>query len=181
MSQYKLLNKEDYITILVNKLSALRTNRVTPSILDNIAVYIPSWGATFKIVELATINIPMPNTLLITPYDSKVSSSAIEKAIRESNLGVNPVNDGIGIKLNFPSLTTEDREKRCKVAKELGEEIKVKLRNNRRDMIQITKSNKDMIKDDVERYEKSLQIEVDNMNKEIDETVKLKQVELMAM
>lgn len=181
MPTYKLLNKDDFILHLITKLSTLRTSRVNSSILDNINVFIPSWGSDFKIIELATITIPQPNSLLITPYDNKVSLNAIEKAIVNSNLGVNPMNDGAGIKLNFPSLTTEDREKRCKVAKELGEEEKVKLRNNRRDMIQSVKANKESSKDEVERYEKALQVEVDNMNKEIDETIKSKQNELLTM
>lgn len=181
MPNYKLLKRDDYISHLITKLSTLRTSRVNSSILDNINVYIPSWCADFKIIELATVTIPQPNSLLITPYDNKISLSAIEKAITSSNLGVNPMNDGAGIKLNFPSLTTEDREKRCKVAKELGEEEKVKLRNNRRDMIQAAKTNKELSKDDIERYEKTLQTEVDSMNKEIDETIKNKQSELLSM
>jgi ribosome recycling factor len=182
MPKYNIINGIKFIEDLNNKLSTLRTNRVNASTLDHISVFVPAWDGNFKIQELGTINNPLPNVLLITPFDNKATLNLIEKAVRDSNLGVNPVNDGAGLKINFPSLTTEDKEKRAKLAKEYSEEEKIKIRNKRKDLITEQKAlieSKEITKDQLETFEKDLQKEIDILNSEIDSLIKVKQEELM--
>jgi ribosome recycling factor len=184
MAKYNYLNPTPFIEELNTKLSTLRTSRINASILDNISVFIPAWEGYFKINELATINVPMPSTLMITPYDAKASLNLIEKAVSESNLNVNPVNDGAGLKIIFPPLTTEDRTKRARIAGGLAEEIKIKVRNKRRDLIDTEKQLKEkneISEDQLKAFEKDLQVDIDNLIKEIDTVIRAKQDELMAV
>jgi len=90
---YTYLPASDILASLKTKLSTVRTGAVNSSILDTIDVFVPNYGVNMKIGELATVNIPEPGQLLITPFDKSVLAN-IEKAITDSNLGVSPNNNG---------------------------------------------------------------------------------------
>ncbi len=111
-------------------LAKIRTGMASPSILDN--VYIDYYGTRTPISQAAAISVPEPRCLAIKPWD-KGLMQAIEKAIQTSDIGINPVNDGTYIRLNMPVLTGERRKELAKVAKRIGEEGKVAIRNIRRD------------------------------------------------
>lgn len=182
MPSYKILPSTTILEDLRSKLSTIRTNRINASILDHIVVPVPAWGGEFKIIELATVNLPQPGVMTITPFDIKASLQAIEKAVRDSNLGVNPVNDGAGLRINFPAVTTEEREKRAKLVKEYGEESRIRMRKNRQELMQEQKALKEkseITEDDLRRFETDLQKEVDNLNQEIDTIIKNKQDEIL--
>lgn len=118
------------VDTLHRELAKIRTGIASPSILDNI--FVDYYGTKTPIPQAAAITIPEPRCLAIKPWDKSLMQ-AIEKAIQISNIGINPVNDGTFIRLNMPVLTGERRKELAKVAKSVGEEAKVAIRNIRRD------------------------------------------------
>jgi len=163
------------------QLSMIRTGVVNSSLLDH--VLIDMYGTKMTIVELATINKPEPTQLLITPYD-KSANTAIAKAIQESHLGVNPVDDGAGIRLLFPPMTEENRKNRLKeVAAEL-ETAKITVRNARQDALKSVKAQKeagDVSEDEMKAAEKVIQTEVDAVNTQLADFAATKEKELMTL
>ena len=111
-------------------LAKIRTGTASPAILDN--VFVDYYGTKTPIAQVAAISIPEPRCLAIKPWE-KSMMQAVEKAILASNLGINPVNDGTFIRLNMPVLTGERRKELAKMAKGIGEDGKVAIRNIRRD------------------------------------------------
>jgi ribosome recycling factor len=183
MSAYKLINGTHFLEDLKERLSKVRTDRINSSILDNIEIFVPSWGEKFQIKALASINIPQPNSIVLTPFD-KSHIQIIQNAIRNSDIGVNPIDDGICIKLNFPSLTTQDREKRAKQAGQFGEDVKIEVRKNRQDLIKKQdqiKEKGEISEDELNRFKTSLQKEIDLITKDVDNLISQKQKELLSM
>lgn len=180
---YKILPARIILDKLITKLSTIRTNIINASILDNIKVPVPAWGGSYGVSELATVNIPETGQLMITPFDKGVLN-AIEKAIRDSNLNVNPVNNGAGIRLVFPPMTEENRKARVKELTVYEEESKIEVRNNRQNLIKAQKARKESseIGEDVlKRFETDIQKEVDKINEEIQSIISSKAEELLKM
>jgi ribosome recycling factor len=166
---------------LQSKLSVIHTGRVNSSVLDQIQV--EAYGSKLKVQELATITVPEPAQLLITPFDKSVNQ-AIAKAISESNLGVNPVDDGAGIRLNFPPLTEETRKERVKTVNKLLEEARVEVRRERQDLLKMQKHEKEegnLSEDEYNRFENDLQKEVDTLNNELEKMAQAKEKELLTI
>jgi len=159
--------------------AAIRTGRAHPSMFAKIMV--DYYGTATPLSQLATVQVPEARLALITPYD-KGATSSIEKAIRESDLGVNPGGDGNVIRVNFPQLTEERRKEFIKVAKAKAEDSRVAIRAIRRHAKEsMEKLEKDgsIGKDDLTRGEKELEkITSDHVNK-IDELLKHKETELL--
>ena len=163
--------KEDFASI--------RTGRAHPSMFGKIMV--DYYGTFTPLSQLASVQVPEARMALITPYD-KSAMASIEKAIRESDLGVNPGNDGGVIRINFPQLTEERRKEFIKVAKNKGEDSKISLRNIRRNAKEaMEKLEKDGVigKDDLTRAEKDLEKITSDHVAKIDEMLKHKEVELL--
>jgi ribosome recycling factor len=178
MSSY-YIDQNKIINWFKNQLSQIRTGRVNSSILDNIKV--PAWGSYMSVQEVATIKLPEPGQILLTPFDKSLLN-ALEKAIVDSDLGVNPVNDGAGLRLVFPALTEENRKERAKKVNQLLEEVKITVRSHRHDVLKKLKQDKEdsvISEDELARSEKDLQIEVDSLNKELEVIAKDKIEELM--
>ncbi len=178
---YTYLPASDILASLKTKLSTVRTGAVNSSILDTIDVFVPNYGVNMKIGELATVNIPEPGQLLITPFDKSVLAN-IEKAITDSNLGVSPNNNGAGIRLVFPPMTEETRKLRVKEIEKYEETYKIEVRNFRQDLLKEQKKLKtdgDISEDEFKRFEQDLQKEVDKLNGEIESIIKQKSTELM--
>jgi len=157
----------------------MRTGRVNAAVLENI--YVEAYGSKMHVHEVATINIPEPSQLMITPFDKSINN-AIEKAIIDSNLGISPVNDGAGIRLMFPPLTEETRKQRVKEIGKLLEESKIAIRNIRQDLLKTQKNLKDsgdLSEDELKRFELELQKEVDQLNKDLESICNDKEAELM--
>ena len=178
-----LLDAEDKmdkaITVAREDFATIRTGRATSAMFNKVMV---NYYDTFTPVnQLAGIQIPEPRSVLITPYD-KGSFAAIEKALRESDLGINPTNDGVVIRVNLPSLTEERRREYIKVAKHKAEDARVSVRNIRRhakDVLDRMQKEGDAGEDDVRRAEKHLDEITHKRVEHIDEILKNKEAELL--
>ncbi|APT89112.1 ribosome-recycling factor [Corynebacterium frankenforstense DSM 45800] len=160
-------------------LTTIRTGRANPSMFNGvIAEY---YGVPTPITQMSTISVPEPRMLLIKPYEPSVMEE-IEKAIRNSDLGVNPTNDGQVLRVTVPQLTEERRREMVKVAKAKGEDGKIAIRNIRRKgMEQLKKLQKDgdAGEDEVQAAEKELDKLTHTEVEKIDELVEAKEGELM--
>lgn len=179
MADYKILNAQEMIEHFEKTLSNIRTNRINASVLDSILV--EAYGGKMKIVEIATVTVPEPGQLLITPFD-KVLITAIEKAIQNSHLNVTPANNGVGVRLAFPPLTEETRLAKTKEVNKALEAGRIGVRNHRTDVLKKEKkreSDGEIGEDDLKRFEDALQKEVDNLNHKLEELAEAKKAELM--
>ncbi len=176
---YQYLNATKILDRFHHSLSGLRTGRANSSVLDPILVEM--YGSKMAIKELASISQPEPTQLLILAFD-KSAIKMIVKAISESNLGINPVDDGSGIRINFPPLTEETRKKLAKSVSVLAEEVKVSVRNNRQDILKTWKKQKEdslISEDELKKLEVELQKEVEALNKEIELIAKKKEEDVL--
>lgn len=167
------------VTVAREDMSAIRTGRATPAMFGRITV--DYYGAPTPLPQLATITVPEPRMALVKPYDAS-QLAEVEKAIRDSDLGVNPGNDGQIVRVVFPQLTEERRKDLAKTARSKGEDAKVSIRNIRRtamETLEKIKKNGDAGEDDVIRAEKDLQGTTDKYVSAVDEYVKNKEAELM--
>ncbi len=154
----------------------IRTGRANPNMLENISV--DYYGSMTPLNQVSAITVPEGRQLLIKPYD-KTLLGAIEHAINEANLGINPQNDGENIRLNIPALTEETRKLLVKDVSKYAEEAKVNVRNVRRDTNDAIKKDKELSKDDVKAYQDDVQEMTDKMIKKIEEIAKVKEDDLM--
>jgi len=167
------------VTVAKEDFSSIRTGRATPSMFNKVMV--DYYGTMTPVTQMATIQAPEARMAVITPYD-KSSLAAMEKAIRDSDLGVNPTNDGNLIRVVFPQLTEERRREYIKLAKSKGEDAKVSVRNVRRHAKEaIDKLVKDgeIGEDEGRRAEKELDDLTARHTAQIDELLKHKEAELL--
>ena len=163
----------------IHNLGSIRTGRANPHLLDRILV--DYYGAQTPLKQLATINAPEARLLTVTPFD-KSSMKSIEKSIRDSDLGLNPSNDGNIIRLTIPELTEERRRELVKQARHIGEEGRVGIRNVRRDILhdlRELKTEGEIGEDDERRAEAELQKLTDEKIAELDGFLKGKEAEIM--
>ena len=144
---------------VASDISGIRTGRATPSLVENIMV--PAYGGTsmMRVLEVASITAPDTTMLVISPWDKSIIGD-IRKGILEANMGMNPSIDGEVIRISFPPLTTEDREKYVKILSQKLENGKVSIRSVRADEMQEIKKkfeNKELTEDDRKDDEKMLQ------------------------
>lgn len=167
------------VQALEEDLAAVRTGRASPALVEKLQV--EYYGVLTPLIQLATIGVPDPRSLLIRPYDSS-TLKAIEKAILASDLGLTPNNDGKAIRLNLPPLTEERRRDLVKIVRNRLEEARIAVRNVRRDSIKDLREfeNEKLIsEDDLKRGEDELQNITDNFINEINESGDRKEVEVM--
>jgi ribosome recycling factor len=170
---------EKSIESVMQNLATIRTGRASANMLDRVkAEY---YGVETPINQMATIGVPSAQQLSVSPYD-KSQLSAIERAITESGLGLNPNNDGTVIRINIPALTEDRRKEMLKQCKAIGEEGKVAIRNIRRDGVDAIKKlekgsgiGEDEMKDGLDEMQKM----TDKKIKEIDDVVSSKEKEVM--
>ena len=164
---------------LRRELTKIRTGRASTSLLDNVRV--DYYGTPTPLSGVASVNAPEPRLITIKPWD-KGSLKEIEKALREANLGINPMNDGEMIRLPFPPLTEERRKEIAKQVKGKGEEYKVAIRNQRRDSNEKLKGqlkDKKITEDDLKRMTEKVQKETDAGITVIDQIVAKKEKEVL--
>jgi ribosome recycling factor len=170
---------EKAVDVAKEDFGTLRTGRATPSMFAKITV--DYYGAPTPINQLASFTVPEPRMAIISPYDAS-SLGAIEKAIRDSDLGVNPTNDGKIVRIVFPQLTEERRKDLIKVAHHKAEEARVAIRNIRRhakDALEKLKKDGEVGEDDVRRAEKELDELTHTYVGHVDESLKHKEAELL--
>jgi ribosome recycling factor len=170
---------EKAVSVAKDDLMGVRTGRATPGMFSRIVI--DYYGAPTPMNQLASVSIPEARMAVIKPYDAS-QLQAIEKAIRDSDLGLNPSNDGTIIRVVIPQLSEERRRDMVKVAKGKGEDAKVTIRNIRRkakeELDRMIKDG-DSGEDDVMRAEKELQNLTDKYVSGVEELVKHKESELL--
>lgn len=166
------------VEVVHEELKHIRTGRPSPAILDEIAI--EYYEAQTPLAQVATISTE-ERSLSIKPWDRNLLK-AIEKAVLASSLGLTPINDGISIRLNFPSPTGEQRKNLVKVVKDKIEQGKIAVRNIRRDEIKKVKEeekNGDIPEDDAKKIEEEIQVVTDEYTAKMDELFKEKELEIM--
>jgi ribosome recycling factor len=164
---------------LQEEFGAVRTGRATPALVDKLRV--DYYGSEVPLQQLAGFSVPEPRVLVIAPYD-KGAVKAIEKAINQSDLGVNPSNDGTVIRLTFPELTADRRKGLVKVVKTRAEEGRVAVRNVRRHIrqeLEHQEKDGDLSRDELDRIEKDLEKLTHDVIGEIDTMLGNKEKELL--
>ena len=170
---------EKAVTVAKDDFGSIRTGRATPAMFNKIMV--DYYGALTPVNQLASLGVPEPRMAVVTPYD-KGSLQAIETAIRNSDLGVNPTNDGSMIRIVFPQLSEERRKDLIKVAKHKAEEARVSIRNIRRkakDELDRLVKDGETGEDAVERAEKELDKLTAHYVANVDELLRHKEAELL--
>ncbi len=158
--------------------SEMRTGRASPTLVEGILV--DYYGAKTLIKQLATISAPEPRLIVIHPWDVSIINQ-VEKAILQSNLGLNPNNDGKVIRITIPHLTDERREELDKIVKRIAEGGRVSLRTARRDANEALKQldrNKEIAEDDRFKSQDEVQKLIDKYTAQIDETLEAKEKEI---
>lgn len=162
-----------------SEFAGVRTGRATPALVEKLPV--EYYGTTTPLQQLASFSVPEARMLLITPFD-KGSMAAIERAIQDSNLGLNPSNDGVTVRLAFPPLTEERRKEFVKLVKGKAEDGRQAVRSARRDArkdLEGLERDGDISTDDLRRSEAELDRLTKAHEAEIDESLDAKTVELM--
>ncbi len=161
---------------LHTEFSKLQTGRANASAIEHISV--EAYGQLMEMKAVASISVQDARSIVIQPWDKSVLAS-VEKAIQIANIGVNPVNDGVVIRLNFPPMTEERRKQMTKIVGQLAEQAKIKIRQERQTSNDASKSIAE--EDEKERVHKELQKLVDEANMKIDEMAKQKDKEIMTI
>src|SRR3954469_5385491 len=162
-----------------NEFHSVRTGRASAALLDRISI--DYYGTRTPLKQLATINVPEPRMLTVQPFDPSVLAT-VEKAIQESDLGLNPSNDGKLIRLPIPQLTEERRKELVKIVRQMAEDGRVAVRNVRRDVMHHLKELVDkgeVGSDEERRAEERVQKLTDENTHTIDELLKKKEAEIL--
>ena len=169
------------VEALKAELASLRTGRASAALLDKIMV--DYYGMPTPVKQVATVTVPEPRMIMIKPYEKNMMK-AIEKAILMSDLGLNPNNDGVAIRLNLPMLTQERRKELAKVVKKKAEDFRKVVRNERRDAndaIKKIEKAKEITEDEAKKATEDVQKITDKVIKSIDEISAAKEKEVMEM
>jgi len=172
--------KDGVIEWLKKEFSSIRTGRATITLLDGVMV--ESYGAKTPLNQTANLSVEDPKTIRVTPWDKGLVPE-IEKAIAKIDLGVSTSTDEEGVRVIFPDLTTENREKLVKIAKSKIEEAKVSLRNERGIIVKDIESEQkegNISEDDAKRHKAELQKLVDDAQKSFEEMAKNKEEEILS-
>ena len=155
-----------------HEFATLHTGKASPGMIENVQVHIESYGMTQRLKDMAAITTPDAQTIVVQPFD---------KAIMAANLGINPVPQGNFMRCPVPSLSGERRLELAKRATQMAEEGKVRVRNARRDALELLKKgNKDKVvtDDDLKRSEKEIQTHTDKFTADIEKNLKAKEADL---
>ena len=167
------------LTSLAKEFQGLRTGRASTQLLDSVVV--EAYGASMPINQIATVSVPEPRMLSVQVWD-KENTKIVEKAIRESNLGLNPQVDGQLLRIPLPDLSEERRQELSKIAAKYAENAKIAVRNVRRDGMDTTKKMKkdgEISQDDRHIYDEEIQTITNKSINRIDELLSSKEVEIM--
>jgi ribosome recycling factor len=175
-AETKMVNAIEYAK---EEFAAIRTGRAHPAMFAKLTA--EYYGTPTPLQQLATFHVPDARVVLITPYD-RTAMAAIEKSIRDSDLGVNPSNDGNTIRITLPQLTEERRKEYIKLAKHKAEDARISVRGARRtakEALDKMVKDSEVGKDEVARAEKQLDASTRKHTEEIDDVLKHKETELL--
>lgn len=167
------------IDALKKDLAKVRTGRASTSILDEVVV--DYYGTPTPLNQVGTLAVPEPRLITIQPWEKSLIPQ-IEKAILKSDLGLTPNSDGQIVRISIPALTEERRKEMVKLARRLGEDAKIAIRNVRRDANETLKKlekEKEISEDDLKRGEKDVQDLTDSFVQKVDDTIDKKEKEVM--
>ncbi|MFP4157749.1 MAG: ribosome recycling factor [Opitutales bacterium] len=161
----------------LHEFNSLHTGKATPAMLDGVRVH--AYGSTVTLKEIAAVTTPDARTIMVQPWDKSVIRD-VEKGIQEANLGLNPLIDGGILRVPVPELTGERRQELAKTAGSMAEDGRVRVRQARRDALDLLKSAKEdgLPEDDVKRHEKEVQKGHDEAIAEINEHLAAKEADL---
>lgn len=169
------------IDSLKRELLGVRTGRASPTLVENLPVYIEAYGSSMPLKQCGNITAPDARLLIVNPWD-KTTLRDIEKAIGSAGLGLNPSNDGQIIRIPIPPLTGERRQALVKVVKKSAEDAKVRVRAVRRDYNEILKTafdDKEITEDELKRGTEKVQQSTDAHVKKVDEVAAAKEREVL--
>lgn len=172
---------EKTLTAFRRDLSRIRTGRASTALLDGI--HPDYYGAKTPLIQLATVTAPEPRLLVIQPYD-KAALAAIEKAILQSDLGLNPINDGKILRVPIPELTEERRKEIVRHIRKMAEDFRVSIRAHRHDALEMLKEmlkEKDLTEDENHRVREKIEHETKEYLERVDEVLRAKEKEVMAV
>jgi ribosome recycling factor len=184
MGDYAALKKDIEHKMVVSidhakkEFSGLRTGRASTALLDNVVV--DAYGSKMPLNQVGSVSVPEPRLLSVSVWDKGLAKS-VEKAIREANLGLNPMADGTLIRVPIPPLTAERRAELIKVAHKYAEHARVSIRNVRRDANETLKKMEkdgDISQDDHRKYGEEIQKMTDQYVTKVDDTLKSKEAEI---
>lgn len=182
-----MLECEDSMTkaveYAIHEFSAVRTGKASPTLVEGLDVHVHSYGSHMKLKQLAMISTPDPRLIRIEPFDPATLPD-IDRAIRESRLGLNGSIEGKVIRLPIPVLSQERREQMVKLIKQMGEEAKVRVRSARRDALETLKKGEKesaITEDDLRRLEKEVQTMTDKKIAELDQHMASKEKEVLTV
>ncbi|MCE7886016.1 MAG: ribosome recycling factor [Alphaproteobacteria bacterium PRO2] len=164
------------IEVLAKEFSGLRTGRASASLLDPIVV--EAYGNKMPLNQVGTVNVPEPRMIIVQVWDAG-NVKAVEKAIRDAGLGLNPQTDGTNLRLPIPPLTEERRNELKKLAGKYTEAAKVSVRNVRRDAMDAIKKDKGGSEDDQKRLSDEIQKMTDAAIEKIDKMLSDKETDIM--
>ncbi|NHK27714.1 ribosome recycling factor [Parvularcula flava] len=167
---------EGAVASLKSEFGGLRTGRATSSLLDPVVV--KAYGSEMPLNQVGTVNVPEPRMLSVQVWD-KSMVGAVEKAIRDSGLGVNPVTDGQSVRVPIPPLNEERRQELTKVAAKYAEQTRVAIRNIRRDGMEAVKKADGMPEDEQKKTSDQIQKLTDDFVKQVDDMLATKEKEIM--
>ena len=166
---------------LSHEFATVRTGKASPALIENLDVFVRSYGSNMKLKQLAVISTPEPRMLTVSPFDPSTTQE-IERAIRESKLGLNPAAGDRSIRVPIPELSEERRREMVKLVKQLGEEAKVRIRAVRKEGMDAAKKMKMenfLTEDGQKDHETEVQKLTDKYVKQIDEVIAAKEAEVM--
>lgn len=161
--------------------SEIRAGRANPAILNKVQV--EYYGAMSPLTQIASVSVPEARLIVVQPWDKSLLSQIV-RAIEMAEIGINPMNDGQVIRLNFPELTEERRKDLVKEVKKLSEESKVAIRNVRRDEMDLVKAqlkNSEISEDEAKSDEAKIQKKTDDYVAKIDEITAKKEKDIMTV
>ncbi len=167
------------ISVLKTELSGLRTGRASANLLDPIMV--PAYGSSMPINQVGTVSVPEPRMLTVQVWDQTLVGK-VDRAIRDANLGLNPVVEGTLLRIPIPELNAQRRQEMVKVGHKYAEQARVAVRHVRRDGMESLKrmeKNGELSEDDSRRYSDEIQKMTDGFIKEIDEMLAAKEKEIV--
>lgn len=165
------------LEVIKGDLGTVRTGKATPSLVENIVVSAYAGSAKMKVMELATISVSDPQTIVVAPYDHTIMGE-IQKGIIDANIGLNPTNDGQVIRISLPPLSQERREQLIHLMKQKLEHGRIMVRQARQDAMHEVKKQ-ELSEDEEKRHEKEVQKLTDDTMEQIDEIGKAKEHELL--
>lgn len=164
------------LSALKSEFSGLRSGRASANLVEHIMV--DAYGSNMPVNQVGSVNVPEPRMISIQVWD-KALVSAVDRAIRDAGIGVNPVVDGTNVRVPIPPLTEERRKEFTKVAHKYAESARIAIRNVRREGMDMIKRTEGVGEDEQKRQSEQVQKLTDSMIKKVDEALSAKEAEIM--